>query len=92
MEQENFEQRHLPKYRCHKEVRAARIDRMAHNTVGSNIILGLSCGATRTVSHDWFKKHAPAHGGYFVEYEDGYTSYSPAGAFESGYTLIEAEV
>ena len=26
--------------------------------------------------------------GYTVKYEDGYTSWSPAGAFESGYTAI----
>lgn len=25
-------------------------------------------------------------GGYYVRYEDGYESFSPAGAFESGYT------
>ena len=29
-----------------------------------------------------------AVGGYYVVYEDGYKSFSPAGAFESGYTPL----
>lgn len=33
----------------------------------------------------WFRKHQPSPGGYYVVYEDGYASYSPAAAFESGY-------
>lgn len=40
------------------------------------------------VSADWFRKHKPEAGGYYVTYEDGYKSYSPAAAFESGYTPI----
>ena len=37
------------------------------------------------------QKHNPQSGGYYVRYEDGYESYSPAEAFESGYTPIEEE-
>lgn len=37
---------------------------------------------------DWFRKHNPEIGGYYVVYEDGYKSYSPAKAFEEGYTRI----
>lgn len=33
-------------------------------------------------------KHKPVAGGYFVVYEDGYESFSPAKAFEEGYTRI----
>ena len=33
-------------------------------------------------------KHSPEVGGYFVVYEDGYKSFSPAQAFEEGYTRI----
>ena len=33
-------------------------------------------------------KHAPQPGGYFVLYEGGYTSWSPADAFEAGYTPV----
>lgn len=37
------------------------------------------------------RKHAPFAGGYFVIYDDGYQSYSPAKAFEDGYTLVEGD-
>jgi hypothetical protein len=40
------------------------------------------------VSPEWMRKHNPQIGGYFVQYEDGYVSFSPAKAFEEGYTKI----
>lgn len=53
------------------------------------------------VSMEWMRKRAPGllgddgisptgpvSGGYFVIYEDGYTSWSPTESFESGYTQI----
>jgi hypothetical protein len=40
------------------------------------------------VSVKWMEKNNPQAGGYFVRYEDGYESFSPAAAFESGYTRI----
>lgn len=36
----------------------------------------------------WLNKHSPKAGGYLVFYRDGYQSYSPAEAFEDGYTRI----
>ncbi|MCX6845050.1 MAG: hypothetical protein NTU84_00535 [Verrucomicrobia bacterium] len=39
------------------------------------------------VTHDYVHKHKPEVGGYYVVYADGYKSYSPAKAFEEGYTL-----
>lgn len=49
--------------------------------------------AFRVVSEKWFERNAelPAIGGYFVVYDDGYESWSPAEAFEKGYTLIDGE-
>jgi hypothetical protein len=41
------------------------------------------------VSRDYIIKHNPMAGGYYVVYQDGYKSYSPAEAFESGYTRIK---
>ena len=41
------------------------------------------------VDHSYIRKHNPQIGGYYVVYEDGYKSFSPAEVFESGYTLIE---
>jgi hypothetical protein len=41
------------------------------------------------VSADYIRKHNPQVGGYYIAYTDGYRSYSPAEAFEAGYTRIE---
>ena len=40
------------------------------------------------ISKEYIDKHKPYVGGYFVEYEDGYLSFSPVDAFESGYERI----
>lgn len=40
------------------------------------------------VTHDFVRKHEPKAGGYYVVYKDGYKSFSPADAFESGYTRV----
>ena len=46
------------------------------------------------VSKEWLKKHTPVDqslvGGYLVKYEDGYTSWSPAEAFEGGYREVKS--
>ena len=34
-------------------------------------------------------KGSSADYGYYVVYEDGYASWSPSAAFESGYTLVK---
>jgi hypothetical protein len=40
------------------------------------------------VSVEYVHKHKPEVGGYYVIYKDGYQSFSPAEAFEEGYTAI----
>jgi hypothetical protein len=40
------------------------------------------------VTGDYLHKHNPQVGGYFVQYDDGYKSFSPARAFEEGYTRL----
>ena len=40
------------------------------------------------VSREFMFKHKPEVGGYFVQYADGYKSFSPAKAFEEGYTRL----
>jgi hypothetical protein len=40
------------------------------------------------VSQEYISKHKPEVGGYYVVYEGGYKSFSPADAFRGGYTLI----
>lgn len=41
-----------------------------------------------TVTREYMDKHKPQVGGYFVRYNDGYESWSPAKAFEEGYRPI----
>lgn len=38
------------------------------------------------VDEAYMRKHNPQIGGYYVVYADGYKSFSPAAAFEEGYT------
>ena len=85
----------LPLYQCHKKVRALKIERVElcePDRAGECDAL-ITPADTRFgaffVDEDYLKKHKPMPGGYWVQYEDGYNSYSPAEAFESGYTLIE---
>ena len=37
----------------------------------------------------YMRKHQPQVGGYYVIYQDGYRSFSPAKPFEDGYRLID---
>lgn len=50
--------------------------------------LRLEGDETVKVSVGYLSKHQPSVGGYFVLYEDGYASWSPADVFEAGYTEI----
>ncbi len=91
----------LPLYLCHKKVRATKIiklepaagDRPAgpnDETDGGAIITPAEVGFGRIrVDRDYVKKHSPTVGGYYVIYEDGYKSFSPAKAFEEGYTRAD---
>ena len=87
--------REMPKYQCHKKVWALKIKAVAQGTQptdlpgGSWMLHPADDGyGPLEVSHEWYAKHKPEAGGYFVVYDDGYKSYSPASAFESGYSLI----
>jgi hypothetical protein len=71
----------LPQYKSHKIVSAAkivaidfdgRLDLMPHGVV--------------EVGADWVENRHAETGGYYVVYEDGYASFSPAKAFEDGYS------
>ncbi len=73
-------------YKCHKEVQAAKITEIWPTLPGPTLILG---DEDVIVCSFWMDKHQPKVGGYYVEYSDGYESYSPAEAFEDGYTKVD---
>ncbi len=80
----------MPKYRCHKVVRALRIGLVELNPVtGEGILHPTDAGYTAiNVTQGFMDQHRPGTGGYYVKYEDGYKSYRPAKAIKDGYTLI----
>lgn len=75
----------LPKYQCHKVVHALKIK----SIVGLLITPEDSGYGQFTVASEYLEKHNPQPGGYYIVYEDGYKSFSPAKAFEEGYTLVK---
>jgi hypothetical protein len=86
------EMKPLPKYICHKEVEALKIKEVFH--VGNGVY------ALRFVDEDypplnvpnsWIDRFGPTPGSYWVKYKDGYTSVSPAKAFEEGYVRQSAD-
>lgn len=89
----------MPRYKCHKEVWALKIKAIEFDhdnanaeqreTDGSATITPEENGyASFKVDANYVHKHKPEVGGYYVVYSDGYKSFSPADAFEDGYTLI----
>jgi hypothetical protein len=89
--------REMPRYNCHKQVWALKIAKIVRDgegenreTDGSAFIYPAEAGyAPFRVDSEFMRKHGPKEGGYYVVYKDGYKSFSPAQAFEEGYTLVE---
>lgn len=84
----------MPRYRSHKTVWALKIADISYGSGsaprdGSATITPFEDGyAPFKVSAAYVLKHVPQIGGYYVQYADGYQSYSPAQAFEEGYTRL----
>ena len=80
----------LTQYQCIKKVHAAKITGIEKVVEADAIKLYLGeIGGVVTKSREWANKHTPVIGGYYVKYDDGYASFSPAKAFESGYLEIK---
>ena len=90
----------MPKYQSHKKVWALKIKNIVFDsdvanetnreTDGSAIITPEKEEyAPFKVDSEYCHKHKPQTGGYYVMYDGGYKSWSPADVFESGYTLIQ---
>jgi hypothetical protein len=83
----------LPKYGCHKTVHAAKITEIqSHESdgTGSHTMVFGEIGSSKFLTDEWKERHNPKVGGYYVVYKDGYTSYSPAEAFEEGYIEVKS--
>ena len=88
--------REMPKYQSYKRVWALKIKSIKGDGEGENrdsdgsaMITPVEEGyAPFRVEFDYMHKHKPEAGGYYVQYEDGYKSFSPAQAFEEGYKKI----
>ena len=79
----------LPHWKCHKVVQAGRISLMARDEPNGMLMVHAEpSNMPFAVPLDFLRRHNPEIGGYFTVYEDGYISYSPAAAFEAGYSLI----
>jgi len=85
---ENSDSAEMPKYKCTKEVHALQMVEIIEGTDGAMITPEEDGFAPFFVDGKYLKKHEPKVGGYYVVYEGGYKSWSPAETFESGYNLI----
>lgn len=80
----------MPRYKCHKEVWALKIRSVTPvSEDGSAELVPEERGyGPVKVDRDYMSKHRPSPGGYYVVYKDGYRSFSPADAFEEGYSAM----
>jgi hypothetical protein len=85
----------MPRYKSHKIVHALKIkgfkwlesdDSEAQDI--TFIIPEDSRYKPFAITQEYWWKNSPVVGGYYVVYENGHQSFSPADAFESGYTLV----
>lgn len=90
----------MPQYQCHKKVYALKISKVKQSSTTTpggpqgtwDLIPEDKQYGAIVVPHEFVLKNNPQPGGYYVEYVDGYKSYSHAEAFESGYTIIKESV
>jgi hypothetical protein len=89
----------LPQYKSHKKVWALKIAKIeldsdvaqteGRETDDSAMITPEEDGyAPFKVDGFYLLKHEPHVGGYYVVYKGGYKSFSPAEAFDDGYSRI----
>jgi hypothetical protein len=84
----------LPLYQCHKQVRACKIGRVhvCRETTDERLTYIITPEDVNLmpieVDVDFFDRHKPKAGGYYIVYADGHESFSPAEVFEAVYSLI----
>lgn len=92
MSEEQEAMMELPKYQCHKRVWALKISGIEfHKDKSATVAVkdeGYAPFKTRPEWYDRFKGGEDDLG-YYVVYEEGYSSWSPTAVFESGYTQVK---
>ena len=82
----------VPEYKCQKRVRAARIAAIEFAEDGRATIAPADVGLEPFIVLDitWKERFKGSEDdlGFYVVYTDGYTSWSPSLAFETGYSRI----
>lgn len=79
----------LADWKCHKIVKAGKITAFGdgfNTPVTVEDVNGAECKVEMPASA--FARGRPNLGDYIVIYDDGYKSWSPAKAFEDGYTRV----
>lgn len=85
---------HLQLYKSHKLVRACKLRLVSLNRSGAILYPENGYLGAIEVDLEFVEKRLPSNlvnqtdPGYFVVYEDGYTSWSPTEAFENGYRKV----
>ena len=79
----------MPRYQSHKEVSALKIKKVMRDEWGIGLVFEDRGFMVKPFTSDQLKgKPDVQDGWYMVVYPDGYVSFSPAQAFEEGYTKI----
>ena len=83
----------LPQFQCIKKVRGGKItaiSRPVEITGEADLSLDIGDGQLHIVrvTQGYLNQHRPYVGGYYVEYEGGYQSFSPGDVFEKGYVKL----
>jgi hypothetical protein len=85
----------LQTYTCHKRVQAFKITEISNDPLAmvgpkAELYGDRDDDISVVVDVAFMRRCNPEVGGYYVRYEDGYESYSPAKAFEEGYTRVSS--
>lgn len=84
--------KNLGQFQCHKVVGAGKIIEVTKHVDGGDLLAYRDAHqgeAWVKLPTGWAARFKADVGGYLVQYDDGYLSYSPPEPFEAGYTRIE---
>ncbi|TPN57159.1 hypothetical protein [Mesorhizobium sp. B1-1-7] len=84
-----------PLYQSHKQVRALKLSDVERNNDTGQVLLTPEdkSFAPFEPPSNWYGRYSGSDSdtGYFVQYEDGFASWSPSKPFEDGYSLMSSD-